>query len=135
VIHRPEKVPEICIHNPLRPALDLFRFAQCVLRRSPSSISKAGIIEYRLEDGLQPIEQRLLTHAVIDRRYAEHSILSWFVPLRNRVPTTRSRRGLRADNETAKPLLHIGISEKRNFSQIEGRDQGHTRSVPIGKLV
>jgi hypothetical protein len=42
-------------------------FAQSVLRRSPSPISEAGIIEYRLEDRLQPIEQRLLTHAVIDR--------------------------------------------------------------------
>jgi hypothetical protein len=30
---------------------------------------------------------------------------------------------------------YIGISEKRNFSQIEGRNQGHTRPVLIGKLV
>jgi hypothetical protein len=38
----PEKVPQIRIHDP-------------------------GIIEYRLEDGFQPIKQRLLTYAIIDR--------------------------------------------------------------------
>ena len=57
VIHRPEKISEICVHDPLRPALNLLpNLAQRVLRRSPSPIAKAGIIEYRLEDGLQPIE-------------------------------------------------------------------------------
>src|SRR5258707_7043767 len=57
VIHRPEKISEICVHDPLRPALNLLPdLAQRVLRRSPSPIAKAGIIEYRLEDGLQPIE-------------------------------------------------------------------------------
>src|SRR5271155_3336219 len=46
VIHGPEKVSEIRIDNPLRPALYLFpHFAQSVLRRSPSPISEAGIIE------------------------------------------------------------------------------------------
>src|SRR5207253_10522947 len=79
---RTEKVSEIRIHDPLRPALYLFpNFAQGVLRRSPSPISKAGIIEYRLEDGLQPMKQRLLTHAIIDRGYAEHAILARFVSL------------------------------------------------------
>jgi len=92
VIHRPEKISEICIHNPLRPTLDLFPdFAKRVLRRSPSPIAEAGIIEYRLEDRLQPMEQRLLTHAIIDRRYAKHSTLSGFVPLRDRVLSHRQR--------------------------------------------
>jgi hypothetical protein len=46
VIHGPEKVSEIRIDDPLRPALYLFpHFAQSVLRRSPSPISEAGIIE------------------------------------------------------------------------------------------
>src|SRR6476620_7385041 len=71
MIDRPEKISEICIHDPLRPVLYLFPdLAQCVLRRSPSPISKAGIIEYRFKDGLQPIEQRLLAYTVVDRRYA-----------------------------------------------------------------
>jgi len=57
VIHRPEKISEICVHDPLRPALNLLPdLAQRVLRRSPSPIAKAGLIEYRLEDGLQPVE-------------------------------------------------------------------------------
>src|SRR2546426_123793 len=46
---------------------------------------------YRLEDRLQPIEQRLLAHAVIDRRYAEHSVLSRLVPLRNGMLANRQR--------------------------------------------
>src|SRR5271166_6255805 len=86
MVHRPEKVSQIRVHDPLRPASYLFPdLAQGVLRRSPSPISEAGIIEYRLEDGLQPIEQRLLTHPVIDRGYAERSILAGFVPLRDGV--------------------------------------------------
>jgi site-specific DNA recombinase len=53
VIHRPEKISEISVHDPLRPAPNLLPdLAQCVLRRSPSPISKAGIIEYRFEDRL-----------------------------------------------------------------------------------
>ena len=92
VIDGPEKISEVRIHDPLRPALDLFpNLAQCILCRSPSPISEASIVEYWLEDGFQPIEQRLLAHAVINRRYAEHSILSWFVPLRNRVLSHRQR--------------------------------------------
>jgi hypothetical protein len=92
VIHGPEKVSEIRIDDPLGPALYLFpHFAQSILRRSPSPISEAGIIEYRLEDGLQPIEQRLLTHAIIDRGYAEHSILAGFVPFRDEVLSHRQR--------------------------------------------
>jgi site-specific DNA recombinase len=46
LVHGPEKISEIRIHDPLRPALDLFpHFAQRILRRSPSPISEAGIIE------------------------------------------------------------------------------------------
>src|SRR6267378_814994 len=53
VIHGPEKISEIRVHDPLRPALDLFPgLAQRVLRRSPSPISQAGSIEYRFKDGL-----------------------------------------------------------------------------------
>src|SRR4029077_2339172 len=87
-----QEISEICVHNPFRPANYLFPyFAQRVLRRSPSPISKAGIIEYRLKDRLQPIEQRLLTHAIIDLGDAEHSILAGFVPLRNGVLSHRQR--------------------------------------------
>src|SRR5229473_691535 len=82
MIHRPEKVLQIGVHDELPSALDLLPdFTHGILRRSPSPISEAGIIEYRLEDGLQPMEQRLLTHAIIDRRYAEPAMLAGFVPL------------------------------------------------------
>jgi hypothetical protein len=92
VIHGPEKVSEIRIYDPLRPALNLLPdFAQRVLRRSPAPIPKAGIIEYRLKDRLQPIEQRLLTHAIVDRGNAKHAILAWLVPLRDRVLAHRQR--------------------------------------------
>jgi site-specific DNA recombinase len=92
VIHRSEKVSEISVHDPFRSALNLFPdLAQCILRRSPSPISETGLIEYRLEDRLQPIEQCLLTHTVIDRGYAKHAILAGFVPLRDRVLAHRQR--------------------------------------------
>jgi hypothetical protein len=53
MVRGPEEVSEIRIHDPLRPALYLFpHFAQGILRGSPSPISEASIIEYRLEDGL-----------------------------------------------------------------------------------
>jgi site-specific DNA recombinase len=46
VIHRPEKISEVRVHDPLRTAFNLFpHFAQRILCRSPSSISEAGIIE------------------------------------------------------------------------------------------
>jgi len=54
-------------------------------RRSPSPISKAGVIEYRFEDGLQPIEQRLLAHPIIDRGYAQHPKLARLSRLRDPV--------------------------------------------------
>src|SRR6266481_109762 len=92
VIDGPEKVSEVRIYDPLRPALNLFPdLAQCILCRPPSPISETSIVEYWLEDGFQPIEQRLLTHAIIDRGYTEHAILAGFVPLRDRVLPYRQR--------------------------------------------
>ena len=92
MVRGPEEISQIRIDDPLRPALYLLpHFAQGILRGSPSPISEAGIIEYRFEDGLQPVEQRLLTHAIIDRGYAKHSILARFVPLRDRVLSHRQR--------------------------------------------
>ena len=56
-----------------------------------ADIQSCGFIEYRLEDRLQPIEQRLLAHAIIDRGYAEHAILAGFIPLRDGVLSHRQR--------------------------------------------
>src|SRR5712664_3787448 len=62
-----------------------------ILCRPPSPISETSIVEYWLEDGFQPIEQRLLTYAIIDRGYTEHAILAGLVPLRDRVLPYRLR--------------------------------------------
>src|SRR5215813_12083449 len=68
MIHRPEKILEVRVHNPLSSALNLLPyFAHGILRRSPSPISEVGFIEYRLEDRLQPVEQRLLAYPVVNR--------------------------------------------------------------------
>src|SRR5215472_565617 len=84
VIHGPEKVFKVCVHDPLPAACDLLpNFAHGVLRRSPSSISEVGFIEYRLEDWLQPIKQRLLAYPVINRRDSQHAKLAWLSRLRD----------------------------------------------------
>src|SRR5215471_16704971 len=68
MVHRPKKILEICIHDPLAPAVNLLPdLAHGVLRRPPSPIAEVGLIEYRLEDRLQPVEQRLLAYPVVNR--------------------------------------------------------------------
>src|SRR4029077_7316154 len=46
------------------------------LRRSPSPTSEVGFIEHRLEDRLQPIEQRLLAYPIENGRGSPHSKLA-----------------------------------------------------------
>jgi hypothetical protein len=63
MVDRPEKVFQIGIHDPLPPALNLLPdLAHRILGRAPSPIAEVGLIEYRLEAGLQSIEQRLLAY-------------------------------------------------------------------------
>jgi len=77
---------QIRIYDPLRTDLDFLpHFAQGILRRSPSPIAEAGVVEYRFEDRFQPVQQRLLTDAVVDLRHAEHAILARSISLRDRV--------------------------------------------------
>ena len=60
VNRRPEKISEIRVHDPLRPALNLFpHFAQSILRGSPSPISEAGVIEDRFD--ANPTSEMLAT--------------------------------------------------------------------------
>ena len=71
VVRRPEKVFQVCVRDPLVAGFDFLpNLAQCVFCRSPSSVSEAGIIEHRLEEWLQSIEQRLLTYPIENRRDA-----------------------------------------------------------------
>src|ERR1700687_4085070 len=84
VLHRPEEVLQIRVDDPFPARFDLLPdLAQSVLRRPPSPISEVGVIEHRLEDRLQPIEQGLLTHPVVDRRDAQHAPLARLACLRD----------------------------------------------------
>ena len=84
MIHRPKKVLQIGVHDPLPSALNLLpHFAHGILRRSPSPISEVGFIEHRLEDRFQPIEQRLLAYPVINRRDSQRAKLARLSRLRD----------------------------------------------------
>jgi hypothetical protein len=84
VIHRSEKVFQIAVHNPLLSALNLSpHLTHGVFGRSPSSISEAGIIEYRLEDWFQPVEQRLLAYPVVNRGNSQRAKLARLSRLRD----------------------------------------------------
>src|SRR5215472_11007344 len=84
MINRPKKVFQIAVDDPLLPALNLFPYlTHGVLRRPPSSISEVGVIEYRLEDWLQPIEQRLLAYSVVNRRNSQRAKLTRLACLRD----------------------------------------------------
>jgi len=51
VVYAPEEVPQVRIHDPLLARLDLPPDpAERIMRRSPSPVTEAGIVEYRLED-------------------------------------------------------------------------------------
>src|SRR5215469_8276277 len=84
VVYRPKKILQICIHNPLAPVVNLPPdLAHGVLRRSPSPISEVGFIEYRLEDRLQPVEQRLLAYPVVNRGDSQLTKLTRLARLRD----------------------------------------------------
>src|SRR5215471_6384763 len=84
MIHGPEKVSQIRVHDPLSPALNLLpHFAHGILRRSPSPISEVGFIQYRLEDRLQPVEQRLLAYPVVNRGDSQRTKLARLARLRD----------------------------------------------------
>src|SRR5262245_10011717 len=106
LIRRPEEVFQIGVHDPLGTRLQLLPdLPQRILRRSSLAVSEAGIIEYRLEDRFQPVEQRLLAHAVVNRRNAERAILARLAGLGNQVSTYR--QGL------------VGVSAQFLFESIE----------------
>src|SRR6516164_6274256 len=84
MVHGSKKVFEIRIYDPLPSALNLLpNFAQSILRRSPSPVSEVGLIEHRLEDRLQPIEQRLLAYPVINSRDSQRAKLARLANLRD----------------------------------------------------
>ena len=65
------------IKHPLIPLVQFLPYlAHRPVSGPPAPVSVVGIIEIRLEDRLQPIQQRLLAHAVIDRRDAKRPVAS-----------------------------------------------------------
>ena len=54
-------------------------------------IPVVGIIEQRLEDRLQPVQQRLLTYPIVDRRDAKRTKLSRLARLGDQASEDRSR--------------------------------------------
>ena len=68
---RPEEILQIRVDNPFSACFNFLPDpAEGVLCRSPASISEVGVIEYRLEDWLQSVEQCLLAYPIINRRDA-----------------------------------------------------------------
>src|ERR1019366_3898873 len=84
MLNGPEVVLQVRINNPLTASLDFFpHLAQGSMGRPPSPVSEAGIIEFRLEDRLQPIEQRLLAHPIEDRGHTQLAPLARLAFLRD----------------------------------------------------
>ena len=84
MVHGPEEIAQIRIDYPLVPLVQLPPYlAQCSVGGPPPPIPVVGIIEYRLEDRLQPIQQRLLTHPIINRRDAQWTKLPRLARLRD----------------------------------------------------
>src|SRR5580704_15387240 len=129
MIHRPEKVLQIRVHDPLSSTLDLFpHFAHGILRRSPSQISEVGFIEYRLKDRLQPIEQRLLPHPVINRRDSQRAKLARLSRLRDLHLPHRLR--------PVDILFRFALQPIQPLAQLRGESFQtlpiHTSAAPVG---
>ena len=84
MVHGPEEISQVRIDNPLVPLVELSPYlAQCSVGGPPPPVPVVGIIEYRLEDRLQPILQRLLAHPIVNRRYTEWAKLPRLSRLRD----------------------------------------------------
>jgi hypothetical protein len=91
VVDRSKEILEVRVDNPFSAGFNFLpNLAQGVFCRSPSSISEVGVIEYRLKDWLQSVEQCLLTYAIIDGRDAEDTPLTGFARLRDALLPYRS---------------------------------------------
>ena len=92
MVHRSKEIPKIRIHHPLVPLLNLAPdLAQCIFCRSSFSVSEAGFIKHRFKDRFQPVQQRLLTHPIIDCWYAKRTKLPWLARLGNQFLPHRLR--------------------------------------------
>src|SRR3954464_6270698 len=77
MVNRSKEIFEVGVDDPLGSRAQLLPdLSQGILGRSPFAVSEAGVIEHRLEDRLQPVQQRLLAYPVISGRDAERAKLA-----------------------------------------------------------
>src|SRR5262249_5725213 len=90
MFNRTKEIFEVGVDDPLGPRAQLLPdLSQGILGRSPSAVSEAGIIEYRLEDRLQPVQQRLLAYPVINGRDPERAKLTRLAGFGDQLPSHR----------------------------------------------
>lgn len=79
-----EEILQVGVHNPFSTCFDFLpNLAEGVLCRPPSPVSEVGVIEHRLEDRFQSVQQCLLTYPIIDRRDAQHPPFTRLAGLRD----------------------------------------------------
>src|SRR3954447_12636774 len=92
MINRSKEIFEVGIDDPLRARTQLLPdLPQGILGRSPFAVSEAGIIEYRLEDRLQPVQERLLAYPGINGRDAERAKLARLAGFGDQLSSHRQR--------------------------------------------
>src|SRR5262249_61985825 len=94
-VHNRTKVPlQPPTPHPPGPPFDLPpHLAQRVLGRPARPVAKVAVVKERLEDRLQPVEQRLLTHPVVHPRDAQRTLLARLARLRYLHPFASAGRG------------------------------------------
>jgi hypothetical protein len=67
-----EEISQVDVDDPLIARVQLAPDRlECILGGSPGPIPEVGVIEVRLEDRFQPVEDRLLTYPIVNRREAD----------------------------------------------------------------
>src|SRR5512135_2114523 len=90
MINRPKEIFEVGVDDPLGSCAQLLPdLSQGILGRSPLAVSEAGIIEYRLEDRLQSVQERLLAYPIVNGRDAERAKLARLAGLRDQLSSHR----------------------------------------------
>src|SRR5215471_1669017 len=92
MFNRPKEIFEVGVDDPLRARTQLLPdLPQGILGRSPFAVSEAGVIEHRLEDRLQPVQQRLLAYPVVDGRDPKRAKLTRLAGFGDQLSSHRPR--------------------------------------------
>src|SRR5947209_11554693 len=90
MINRSKEIFEVGVDDPLGSRTQLLPdLSHGILGRSPFAVSEAGIIEDRLEDRLQSVQERLLAYPVVDGRDAERTKLTRLAGFGDQLPSHR----------------------------------------------